>query len=365
MPERVAQTAGDEDAADQEHEVGVHDPAGASHVDAQIAGDRRQDGRHGVHGPTRQQVAARDDGKNPSGQWSVVSGQRQTDSSRRIHFSGPHRAIFNRTPMTTGHGPLTTRYQSDYADRPGQVTAIRGVISKRRQEHGWPRHHSAPRGARPLDRRHLAFAREPTLAMHAGLHVVIDGEREFVAEQLVGNLYLDFPQRPQLDAAGQVPAARSGRLGPDGARDGFSSGRRRGGGANDPTPECDRGASVPGRRLHGIHRARLSAADACSPTARCCARLGIGVRIGDPALPLLRPDAHLDARARELLQFDEIKNLPDALADADSPNARNWLLQRGLPALGLSVAVGLVAVRYSSSSRRSTPVSRTARRFLR
>ena len=28
--------------------------------------------------------------------------------------------------------------------------------------------------------------------MHAGLHVVVDGEREFVAEQLVGSLYLNF-----------------------------------------------------------------------------------------------------------------------------------------------------------------------------
>ena len=93
--------------------------------------------------------------------------------------------------------------------------------------------------------------------------------------------------------------------------------------------------------------------------------LGMGVRIGDPALPLLSPDAQLDPQACSKLQFDVIKSLPDALADADSPNARNWLLQRWLPAVALGAALGLVVARYSSASRRSTPVSSTARRFLR
>jgi ABC-type enterobactin transport system permease subunit len=93
--------------------------------------------------------------------------------------------------------------------------------------------------------------------------------------------------------------------------------------------------------------------------------LGVGVRIGDPALPLLSSDAQLDANACGKLQVDVLKRLPDALADADSPNARDWLLQRWLPAVVLGAALGLGVARYSSSSRRSTPVSSTARRFLR
>ena len=69
-----------------------------------------------------------------------------------------------------------------------------------------------------------------------------------------------------------------------------------------------------------------------SPVLR---RVGIGVRISDPALPLLRSDAQLDEQARRYLQFDKIKHLPDAV----------W--------------------GYSSASRRSTPISKTALKFFR
>jgi hypothetical protein len=88
---------------------------------------------------------------------------------------------------------------------------------------------------------------------------------------------------------------------------------------------------------------------------------GLGVRIGDPALPLLRGDADLQEPARSKLQFDKIKMLPDALADVDSPNVRLWS-HRLLPfAL---VAAPLLARAYSSASRKSTPVSSTARKFF-
>src|SRR5205814_836018 len=33
---------------------------------------------------------------------------------------------------------------------------------------------------------------EPSLAMHAGIHVEIDGTAEYIVEQLVGSLYLTF-----------------------------------------------------------------------------------------------------------------------------------------------------------------------------
>jgi hypothetical protein len=91
--------------------------------------------------------------------------------------------------------------------------------------------------------------------------------------------------------------------------------------------------------------------------------LGFGVRISDPALPLLRPDAELDEAARTNLQFDKIKNLPNAIADVDSPNVRLWA-HRALP-IALLAAPPLVARAYSSSSRKSTPISSTARKFLR
>ena len=87
---------------------------------------------------------------------------------------------------------------------------------------------------------------------------------------------------------------------------------------------------------------------------------GIGARIGDPALPLLKPDAPLDQDTRQKLQFDQIKDLPDALADAESPNVRIWLV-RLTPIALLAV---LAKKAYSSSSRKSTPASITARRFF-
>jgi hypothetical protein len=200
--------------------------------------------------------------------------------------------------------------------------------------------------------------------MHAGIHVVIDGKYEFVVEQLVGSSYLDF-----RNGLNWTPLEK------------FRERDRGGWDLTVPATDFRQvdAAAVPKtvQRLNAIEGHPFLGEDctafierafdgrrmfADSPLLR---GFGIGVRIGDPALPLLRPDAQLEARARELLQFDEIKILPNALADADSPNARSWLLQRGLPVLALVAVVGLVAVRYSSSSRRSTPVSRTARRFLR
>lgn len=260
---------------------------------------------------------------------------------------------------------MTSKYQAEYANRPGLVTAIRGVIFQSDGKSTIGRIIIRP--LEGLDRwiaGILPSPGEPALAMHAGIHVVIEGAREFVAEQLVGSLYLDFH-----DGLNWTPLEKfRGR-----DRGGWdvtvpaTAFRRVDDAAVAETVQCLN--TIEGHPFMGedcttfIERAfggRRMFAD--SPLL---GPFGIAVRIGDPALPLLRPDAPLDARARELLQFDEIKNLPDALADARSPNARNWLLQRGLPAVVLGAGVGLLVEHYSSSSRRSTPVSSTARRFLR
>jgi hypothetical protein len=89
--------------------------------------------------------------------------------------------------------------------------------------------------------------------------------------------------------------------------------------------------------------------------------LGLGVRVGDPALPLLKGDAGLPPEVSQKLQLEKIRRLPDALADPESPNAHVWI-QRLVPAIAVGV---LVQTLYSSASRRSTPASSTARRFLR
>jgi hypothetical protein len=201
--------------------------------------------------------------------------------------------------------------------------------------------------------------------MHAGLHVVVDGEHEFVAEQLVGNLYLNFrnglnwtplERFRQRDRGGwdvTVPVVHFRRM--DAATVDETIARLN---AIDGRPFVGEDCTAFIERAVAGHQRLFADSPLLLP-------LGISARIGDPALPLLKPDAPLDSNARDKLQFDVIKALPDALADPDSPNARNWLLQRWLPALGLGVAVGLVVARYSSASRRSTPVSSTARKFLR
>jgi len=206
---------------------------------------------------------------------------------------------------------------------------------------------------------------EPTLAMHAGLHVTIDAEREYVVEQLVGSLYLNFHNGlnwtplhafRQRDRGGwdvTVPAEHFRAVDPDLVDRAIP---RLNAIAGHPFVGEDCTAFI--ERAFG-GRQRMFAD---SPLLRS---LGVGVRIGDPALPLLDPDAPLDSNTRDKLQFEVIKRLPDALADASSPNGRNWLLQRGLPALTVGTLLGVLAEHYSSSSRRSTPVSSTARRFLR
>jgi len=252
------------------------------------------------------------------------------------------------------------KYQADFAERPGRVTAIQGVIFQSDGKSGIGRVFIRPLEA--LDRwiaGILPKPGDPSLAMHAGIRLTIDGTKEFVAEQLVGTFYLDFKnglnwtpldQFRQRDRGGwdvTVPAtafrqvnhaAVAETIGKLNAIEGHPFL------GEDCTAFIER--AFGGRRMF-----------ADSPLLRS---FGIGARIGDPALPLLKPDAALEPEARQKLQFDKIKDLPDALADAESPNLRVWLV-RLTPILFLSLLIGRA---YSSSSRKSIPASITARRFF-
>lgn len=207
----------------------------------------------------------------------------------------------------------------------------------------------------------LPKPRDLSLAMHAGIHVTIDGAHQYVAEQLVGSLFLDFKNGlnwtpldhfRQRDRGGwdvTVPATAFRSVDEAAVADTLERLNSLVGQpfmGEDCTAFIERGFG--GRRMF-----------ADSPLLRA---LGIGARIGDPALPLLDPEATLDPEAKRKLQFDNIRYLPDALADAESPNVRVWLV-RMAPIVLLGVLWGRRY--YSSSSRKSTPASRTARRFLR
>ena len=254
------------------------------------------------------------------------------------------------------------KYEPGNAERPGRVASIRGIVFQSDGQSTVGRMFIRPFEA--LDRwivGVLPRPRQPSLAMHAGIHLVLDDGRDYVAEQLVGSFYMDF-----RNGLNWTPL------------DDFNQRDRGGWDVTVPATAFrhvdDHIVEQTLRRLNGIEGHPFLGEDctafierafggmrlfADSPLLRA---FGIGVRIGDPALPLLRPNASLEQEARQKLQFETIKNLPDALADVDSPNMRLWA-QRFVPLLPLLVLVGVRA--YSSASRKSAPVSRTARKFLR
>jgi hypothetical protein len=256
------------------------------------------------------------------------------------------------------------RYQAEHADRPGRVTEIRGIAFQSDGQSTVGRTFIRPLEA--LDRWIVGILPrpgEPSLAMHAGIHLVIDAQSEYVAEQLVGSLYLDFKNGLNWtpiekfrarDRGGwhvTVPTTDFRRFDARAVKAAIENLNRIEGHpfvGEDCTAFVER--AFGGRRLF-----------ADSPLLRC---LGLAARIGDPAMPLLRPHAVLEEQTKQLLQFDQIKRLPDALAGADSPNAQQWI-QRLVPVGVVGALFGYVlARRYSSSSRRSTPASRTARKFF-
>ncbi len=252
-------------------------------------------------------------------------------------------------------------YVEDRALKPGTVTRIHGVIFQSDGNSTIGRLFIRPMEA--LDRWVVGILPkpgEPSLAMHTGIHVDIEGRGEYVAEQLVGSFDLDF-----RNGLNWTPIEK------------FRERDRGGWDITVPSTifravdvtvlqrTIDNLNSIQGHPFIGedctafVERAfgeRRLFAD--SPLLRS---LGVGVRIGDPALPLLRAEADLDEPARTRLQFDTIKSMPEAIADVDSPNAWLWA-HRAVPGLVLALLIGRI---YSSASRRSMPASRTARKFLR
>ena len=233
------------------------------------------------------------------------------------------------------------------AQRPGRVAELRGIIFQSDA--------SSVVGAifiRPIesfDRWQAGLARMPgeqPLAMHAGLHVVMEDGREFVAENLVGTLFEDFDDalnwtplerfRTREGAGWDATAPATAFRGIDDAVMAqvvvhLNTAAGRPFVDEDCTEFIER--AFGGRRLFGD-----------SPTARS---LGLGLRVGDPALPLLRPDVWLDARANRLLRTEVVRVQPDPSARHDAPNVHRWL-GRLIVWSVLASVVGLVARRLTS-----------------
>ncbi len=224
-----------------------------------------------------------------------------------------------------GDFPLSRLSASQNSVRPGRIVTLEGIIF---QSDG-----SSLIGAlfiRPIeafDRWQAGLVRTPgaaPLAMHAGVHVVLEDGRHFVAEQLVGTLFEDFD-----DALNWTPL------------EAFRIREGKGWDATVPATAfreiddeivaqtVDYLNVVEGHAFLGedctmfIERAfgkRRLFGD--SPTGQA---LGLGLRVGDPALPLLRPDTTLDERTSKLLRVSVVQALPDPTAAHDAPNAHVWL----------------------------------------
>jgi hypothetical protein len=235
--------------------------------------------------------------------------------------------------------PLPRSLPPSVPHRPGHVVELRGVILQSDAVSvlgGW-----IIRPVETLDL-HLAglgrFPDAPALAMHAGLHVVLENGREFVVEQLFGTPREDF-----LDGLNWTPLET------------FRARDHRGWDVTVPATafrKIDESVvhevvaflnSIQGRPFFGedctmlIERAfgkRRLFAD--SPTAGA---LGFGMRVGDPALPLLKPEARLAPDAERLLRADILRALPDPAAQWDAPNGHLWIRR----VLGLMLVFAAVA----------------------
>jgi hypothetical protein len=210
-------------------------------------------------------------------------------------------------------------------NRPSRVVGLRGIIFQSDAVNvlgAW-----IIRPVETLDMQFAGLGRSsdsPPLAMHAGLHVELENGKDFVVEQLFGTPREDF-----VDGLNWTP---------------LETFRARDHGGWDVTVpatafrEVDESVvqeavnflnSIPGRPFFGedcttlIERAfgkRRLFAD--SPTARA---LGFGMRVGDPALALLKQEVRLDQRAESLLRADFLRALPNPITEWDSPNGYLWI----------------------------------------
>ena len=211
---------------------------------------------------------------------------------------------------------------ADTRSRPGRVREISGVIfqsDKLSVLGSW-----IIRPIEMLDRRLAGLGKNPfgpPLAMHAGVRVQMHDGREFVAEQLFGTpeedlvnalnwtLLKKFRERDHRGWDVTVPATA------------FRNIDRR---AVDEAIRFLNG--IKGKPFFGedcttfverVFSKRRMFAD--SPSARL---LGFGIRVGDPALPLLRPDAVLHPAAEFLLRAHSLRKLPDPITSWNAPNLR-------------------------------------------
>jgi hypothetical protein len=234
-------------------------------------------------------------------------------------------------------------------DRPARVVNLRGIIFQSDTVSvlgAW-----IIRPVETLDMYLAGLGRSPgspALAMHAGLHVVLEDGREFVVEQLFGTPHEDF-----LDGLNWTPLET------------FRARDHRGWDVTVPATLFRRVDEAVVHEvvefLNNIHGHPFVGEDctmlierafgkrrlfADSPTARA---LGFGMRVGDPALALLRPQVRLDQEGERLLRADLLRALPDPTTQWDYPNGHLWIRR----ALGLMlIFAAVVSFSFNAKKRR-------------
>ena len=235
--------------------------------------------------------------------------------------------------------------------RPGRVKRLIGIIFQSDQKSvlgSW-----IIRPVEMLDRRLAGLGRSPdnpSLAMHVGIHVLIEDGREFVVEQLVGTPFEDF-----VDGLNWTPLktfrARD-RGGWDvtipatafrGIDDEIVEGTIDFLNVISVRPFFDEDCTTMVERAFGKRRMFAD-----SPAARA---VGFGLRVGDPALALLRPDVRLDDRSEFLMRADTLRALPDPVTEWAAPNARQ--LTKRVLFLGMIGLTGAGFVLYRRSRLRA------------
>ena len=226
-------------------------------------------------------------------------------------------------------------------ERPGRVQKLMGIIFQSDQKSvlgSW-----IIRPVEMLDRWLAGLGRSPdtpSLAMHVGIHVLIEDGREFVVEQLVGTAFEDF-----VDGLNWTPL-ETFRARDRGGWDVTIPATAFRGIDNDIVkgtidflnmisvrPFFDEDCTKMVERAFGKRRMFAD-----SPAART---VGFGLRVADPALALLRPDVRLDDRSEFLLRAETLRALPDPVTEWAAPNARHvtkrvlFLGMMGLTAVGL------------------------------
>ncbi len=226
----------------------------------------------------------------------------------------------------------------------GRVVELRGIIFQSRPVQMFDR--------RLAGLRQSAFG--PSFAMHVGLHVVLADGKEFVVEQLLEtpwNAFVSWVAWTPLEVFRNrirggwdvtVPATAFRKIDDRVVKEAIEFLNRL-----RARPYCSEDCPTFVERAFG--RRRMFAD---SPTARW---LGLGVRMGDPALPLLRPECRLDRRTERLLRASLLRTLPDPITSWNSPNAR-FLLHRMLFLGGFLLSGMLFGfLRTKSTSRRLCP----------